>query len=75
MKKKIEVQQSQIVKIITKSAFFKTKAAPIYQQLNFLTLENTLKFEVLKYVLSFKKKTIPKCFDQYFQLNLLRIIT
>jgi len=65
--KKIEVQQSYIVKIVTKAPFFKTKVAPIYQQLNFLTLENILKLEVIKFVLNFKTKTIPKCFDQYFQ--------
>jgi len=63
----IKFQQNYIVKIITKASLFKTKVAPIYQQLNFLTLENIFKFKVPKFVFNFQTKTTPKRFDQYFQ--------
>ena len=52
---------------MTHAPFLRTKVAPIYQQLDILTLNNIFKFEVLKFVFNFARKTIPKCFNQYFQ--------
>ena len=34
---------------------------------DFLTLNNVFKLKVLKFVFNFRKKKLPKCFDQYFQ--------
>jgi len=82
--KKIEIQQNYIVKIVTKAPFFKTKVAPIYQQLNFLTLENVFKFEVLKFVFNFKRKQFLNISINTFnrllkctitKLDLFRVIT
>ena len=65
--KKIEVKQNLIVKILAHAPFLRTKVAPIYHRLDFLTLSNIFKLEVLKFVFNFRKKKLPKCFDQYFQ--------
>jgi len=51
--KKIEDQQNQIVKIITETHLFLSNVTPIYEQLNFLRLENIFKFEVLKFIFNF----------------------
>ena len=64
--KKIEVKQNLIVKILAHAPFLRTKVAPIYHRLDFLTLSNIFKLEVLKFVFNFRKKKLPKCFDQYF---------
>ena len=65
--KKIEVKQNLIVKILAHAPFLRTKVASIYHRLDFLTLSNIFKLEVLKFVFNFRKKKLPKCFDQYFQ--------
>ena len=65
--KKIEVKHNLIVKILAHAPFLRTKVAPIYHRLDFLTLNNIFKLEVLKFVFYFRKKKLPKCFDQYFQ--------
>ena len=56
-----------IVKILAHAPFLRTKVAPIYHRLDFLTLNNLFKLEVLKFVFNLRKKKLPKCFDQYFQ--------
>ena len=63
----IEVKQNLIVKILSHAPFLRTKVATIYHRLDFLTLNNIFKLEVLKFVFNFRKKKLPKCFDQYFQ--------
>ena len=65
--KKIEVKQNLIVKILAYAPFLRAKVASIYHRLDFLTLNNIFKLEVLKFVFNFRKKKLPKCFDQYFQ--------
>ena len=57
------------VEILTHAPFLRTKVAPIYHRLDFLTLNNMFKLEVLKFVFNFKKKKLPRCFDQYFQVK------
>ena len=47
---KIEVPQNLIVKIIIQAPFLRTKVAFIYQRFDFLTLNNTVNLEVLKFV-------------------------
>ena len=64
--KKIEVKQNLIVKILAHALFLRTKVAPNYHRLDFLTLNKIFKLEVLKFVINFRKKKLPKCFDQYF---------
>ena len=54
--KKIEVKQNLIVKILAHAPFLRTKVAPIYHRLDFLTLNNIFKLEVLKFVFNFRKK-------------------
>ena len=54
--KKIEVQQNLLVEILAHAPFLKTKVASIYHCLDFLTLNNIFKLEVLKFVFNFKKK-------------------
>ena len=39
---KVQVQQNLILKIMTKTSFFKTRLSPIYRHLNFLKLSSTL---------------------------------
>ena len=39
----------------------------IYQHIDTLTIKNIFKHKVLKFVFSFKTKTIPECFSNYFQ--------
>ena len=58
--KKIEVQQNLIIKILAHAPFLRTKVAPIYHRLDFLTLNNIFKLEVQKFVFNFRKKKIPK---------------
>ena len=65
--KKTEVKLNLIVKILAHAPFLRTKVAPIYYRLDFLTLNNIFKLEALKFVFNFRKKKLPKCFDQYFQ--------
>ena len=53
--KKIKTQQKFNAKVISKVPFFKTKLSPIYHHLNYSTLTNIFKLEVLKFVYKFKK--------------------
>ena len=63
---KIQVQQNCIVKIITKTSFFKTKLSPLYDELKLLKLHNIYKLEVSKLMYKFKSKSLPICFNEYF---------
>ena len=58
---KVQVQQNFILKIMTKTSFFKTRLSPIYRQLNFLNLTSIFELEVIKFVYKFKNKTLPTC--------------
>ena len=51
---KVQVQQNFILKIVTKTSFFKTRLSPIYCQLNFLNLSSIFELEVIKFVYKFK---------------------
>ena len=46
----------------------KTKLSLLYEQLHLLNLSNNYQLEVLKFASKFKMKTLPKCFENYFQL-------
>ena len=61
------LEENLTVKILAHAFFLRTKVAPIYHRLDFLTLNNIFKLEALKFVFYFRKKKLPKCFDQYFQ--------
>ena len=63
----VQVQQNLILKIMTKTSFFKTRLSPIYRQLNFLNLSSIFELEVIKFVYKFKKKTLPILFYNYFR--------
>ena len=64
---KVQVQQNLILKIMTKTSFFKTRLSPIYRQLNFLNLSSIFELEVIKFVYQFKKKTLPSLFYNYMR--------
>ena len=64
---KVQVQQNFILKIMTKTSFFKTRLSPIYRQLNFLNLSSIFELEVIKFVYKFKNKTLPILFYNYFR--------
>ena len=63
----VQVQQNLILKIMTKTSFFKTRLSPIYRQLNFLNLVSIFKLVVIKFVYKFKKKTLPILIYNYFR--------
>ena len=65
---KIQVQQNYIVKIITKTLFFKTKVSPLYDELKLLKLNKIYKLEISKLMYKFKFESLPICFNQYFVL-------
>ena len=48
--------------------FVKTKIAPLYDQLDLLRLIDIYKLEVLKFMFSFKKNILPKCFNDYYTI-------
>ena len=60
--------QNPIVKIITKTSFFKTKLSPLYDKLKLLKLNSSYKLEVSKLMYKFKSKSLPICFNEYFVL-------
>ena len=47
--------------------FLRTKVALIYNHFDILTIKNIFKLELLKFIFSFRTKTIPKCLCYYFQ--------
>ena len=59
---KIQVQQNHIVKIITKSSFFKTKLNLLYQKLNLLNLSNIYKLEILKLMSKYQNNSLTTLF-------------
>ena len=69
------VQLINILKIITRTSFFKTKLSPLYIQLNLIKLKDIYELEVLKFVFRFIKNYLPKYFDNYFYLLRKFIIT
>ena len=50
---RIQIQQNYIVKILTKTPFFRKKLLPIYSNLNLLKFNNIFNLEVLKFVFKF----------------------
>ena len=64
---RIQIQQNYIVKILTKTPFFRKKLLPIYSNLNLLKFNNVFNLEVLKFVFKFRSKTLPSCFNEYFR--------
>ena len=68
---RIQIQQNYIDKIITKTPFFRKKILPIYSYLNLLKFKNIFNLEVLKFVLKFRSKTLPSCFNEYFRQRVL----
>ena len=56
------------VKIISNISLIKTKLPPLYEQLHLLKLNNIYELEVLKFACKFNMKTLPRCFENYFQL-------
>ena len=65
---KIQVQQNFIVKIITKSSFFKTELNPLYQKLKMLNLNNIYKLEILKFMGKYQNNSLPNCFNDFYAL-------
>ena len=66
---KIQIQQSYIIKIISKAPFYKTKLLPLYNELKLLKLNNKFRFlEVLKLMCKFKTNSLPKCFSDFFEI-------
>ena len=65
---RIQIEQKSIVKAITTLPFIKTKISPLYDKLNLLRLDDIYKLEVLKFMFSFEKKTLPNCFKDYFTI-------
>ena len=65
---KIQTQQNYLIKIITNAPWIKTKLSPLYEQLHLLNLSNIYQLKVLKFACKFKMKTLPKCFENYYQL-------
>ena len=65
---KIQVQQNHIVKIITKTSFFKIKLSSLYNELKLQKLNNIYKLKVLKLKCKFKSKSLSICFNEYFVL-------
>ena len=61
---RIQIQQNYIVKILTKTPFFRKKLLPIYSNLNLLKFNNIFNLEVLKFVFKFRSKTLPSCFNE-----------
>ena len=45
-----------------------TKLFPLYEQLHLLNLNNIYLLEVLKFACKFKMKTLPKSFENSYQL-------
>ena len=64
---RIQIQQNYIVKILTKTPFFRKKILPIYSYLNLQKFNNIFNLEVLKFVCKFRSKTLSLCFDEYFR--------
>ena len=65
---KIQTQQNYLIKSISNVPLIKTKLSSLYEQLHLLKLNNIYQLEVLKFACKFKMKTLPKCFENYFQL-------
>ena len=63
---KIQIQLNNIVKIITRTSFFKTILSPLYIQLNLIKLKDIYELEVLKFVYELIKNYLPKWFHNYF---------
>ena len=63
---KIQVQLNYIVKIFTRTSFFKSRFSQLYIQLNPMKLKGIYELEVLKFVYKFTKNYLPKCFGNYF---------
>ena len=64
---RIQIQQNYIVKILTKTSFFRKKLLPIYSYLKLLKFNNICNLEVLKFIFKFRSKTLPSCFNEYFR--------
>ena len=62
---KIQVQLNNIVKIVTRTFFFKTILFRLYIQLNLMKLRNIYKLEMLKFVYKFIKNYLPKCYNYF----------
>ena len=65
---KIQTQQNYLIKIMSNTPVIKIKLSPLYEKLHLLNLNNICQLEVLKFACKFKMKTLPKCFENYFQL-------
>ena len=64
---RIQIQQNFIVKILTKTPFFRQKLLPIYSYLNLLKFNNIFNLEVLKFVFKFRSEN--KYFRQAAQIH------
>ena len=65
---KIQTQQHYLIKIISNALLIKTKLSTLYEQLHLLEL-NIYELEVLKFACKFKMNSLPRCFENYFQLS------
>ena len=66
---KIQVQQNNIVKLIRKPSFFKTKLNPLYhQKLNLLNLGNIYQLEISKLMSKYQNNSLPNCSNDFFAL-------
>ena len=65
---KIQVQQSYIIKIISKAPFYKPKFLPLCNELKLLKLNNRFRLQVLKMMCKFKTNSLPKCFSDFFKI-------
>ena len=64
---KIQTQQNYIVKIMTKSSFYKTKLKPLYLKLKLLNMSNITKLETIKFMYKLRNKLLPKCLQNFFE--------
>ena len=64
---KIQTQQNCIVKIMTKSSFYKTKLKPLYLKLKLLNMSNITKLETIKFMYKLHNKLLPKCLQNFFE--------
>ena len=65
---KTQTQQNYFINIISNAPLIKTKLSSSFEQLHLLKLNNTYELKVLKFACKFKMNTLPRCFENYFQL-------
>ena len=62
----IQVQQNELIKILSKTANFRIRLTPSYEQFSLLKLPNMYATEICKFFYRIINKKLRKCFDDYF---------